>query len=59
MTSRVINYMKSGAADDVSAAGRLFEICHAELYLMPLRLVANDSLAMKVAPHQLEPGRFG
>ena len=31
MTRRIINDMKSETADDVSAAGRLFEICHAEL----------------------------
>jgi hypothetical protein len=31
MTRRIINEMKSGTADDVPVAGRLFEICYAEL----------------------------
>jgi hypothetical protein len=58
VTAAKIELMKSKTAGDVSAAGRLFDgLCQS--YLMLLRLVANDSLAMKVAPHQLEPGRFG
>ncbi len=46
------------SAGGVSATGRRpypFNRC----YLILLRLVANESFAMKVAPHQSEPGPPG